>query len=508
MESEDTVEHHDVVIAGSGFSGLGMAIALKRDGIDDLVVLERDDDLGGTWRDNTYPGCACDVPSILYSWSDEQHPDWSRFFAPQPEIWDYMRAVAERHDVVRHVRYGEELLDAAWDDGAQRWSLRTGTGSMTADVLVSAVGALSEPSVPALPGLGSFAGTTFHSARWDHDHDLTGRKVAVIGTGASAIQFVPYIQPHVAELHLFQRTPPWILPRPEWVMSERLKRTFRRVPVVQRALRRAIFTLAEARHTAFTHPRVMAALNERMALKHLADQVPDPELRAKLTPDYRMGCKRILGSSSYYPAVSAPNASVVTAGIREVVPEGIVDEAGRLHEVDTIIFGTGFKVTDLPIGHRVRGRDGRTLVDTWRGSMKAYLGTAVAGFPNLFVLLGPNTGLGHNSVLFMIETQTEHIRRVLAFRRRHGLASIEPREEAQDAFVAEVDRAMEGSVWTAGGCQSWYLDETGRNSTLWPQTVRRFERRLARFVPTDHRLELPRTAPGTPPAAPAEAVPA
>jgi cation diffusion facilitator CzcD-associated flavoprotein CzcO/pimeloyl-ACP methyl ester carboxylesterase len=488
-------EHHEIVIAGSGFSGLGMALQLKADGREGFVILERAGDLGGTWRDNSYPGCACDIPSILYSLTDEQNPGWTRAFARQPEIWQYLRDLAQRRGVLPHLRYGHELLGADWDEAAQRWAIETTQGPFTADVFVSAVGALADPAIPELPGLESFAGRAFHSAQWDHDHDLTGRRVAVIGTGASAVQFLPYIQPEVDRLALFQRTPPWIIPRPEIKISETWRARLTRFPRLRHGLRRTVFGLLDARHIAFQHPRLMAALNEKAALRHLGRQVPDAELRAKLTPDYRMGCKRILGSSTWYPAVTADNVDLVTDGIREVVPEGVVDEAGVLHEVDTIIFGTGFLVTDQPIAHRVRGRDGVALTDVWNGSPEAYYGTSVAGFPNFFMLLGPNTGLGHNSVLLMIEAQLRYVRQALAFRGRQALAAIEPRAEAQAAFVAEVDTAMEGSVWTAGGCQSWYLDATGRNSTLWPDFTFRFRRVRAALRPARRAVRPQRPSP-------------
>ena len=497
-EAESTA--HEVVIIGTGFSGIAMAIACKRDGIEDFVILERADDLGGTWRDNTYPGCACDVPSILYSLTDEQNPHWSRLFAPAAEIWEYLREVAERHGVTAHIRYGQDVQAAAWDEDEQRWEIETNVAVHHARVLITGVGALADPATPALPGLDTFAGRAFHSARWDHDHDLDGRRVGVIGTGASSIQFVPQIQPRVGALRVFQRTPPWILPRGEVNISPQWQQRFERRPWLLHAARGTIFSLLELRHTAFTHPRLMAALNERVALRHIASQVTDPALREKVTPAYRMGCKRILGSNTWYPAISADNAQLVSAGIARVVPDGILDADGVHHQLDTLIFATGFHVVDSPTWSVVHGRDGRSLLDSFDGSPKAYLGTAFAGFPNLFSLLGPGTGLGHNTVLSMIEAQIAYVRQALAFRSGQGLAAIVPRPQAQDAYVAELDAAMEGSVWTAGGCQSWYLDETGRNSTLWPETVRAFQRRVAHFVPTDNELVLPHRAPAAVPA--------
>ena len=487
-----------IAIAGAGLSGLGMAVALRRDGIDDFVVLERADDLGGTWRDNSYPGCACDIASVLYSYSDEQNPQWSRAFAGQAEIWAYMHRVAERHDVAAHMRYGHEVLDARWVAEADRWEIHTTGGDFTAEILISATGALADPAIPPLPGLDRFAGTVFHSARWNHGHDLHGRRVAVVGTGASAIQFVPEIAPHVQQLDLFQRTPPWVLARGNPAIPQRWQRRLARHPRLLARLRQAVFSVYESVHFGFTHPAVMK-LVERRARAHIAREVPDPALRAKLTPDYRLGCKRILGSDAWYPALCRPNVDVVTSGIAEVTPDGIVDRDGTHHPVDTIIFGTGFQVTDPPVSHRIRGRGGALLADRWQGSPEAHLGVGVSGFPNLFMLLGPNTGLGHNSVLLMIEAQIAYLRRLLRYRREHGLATVEPTAKAQAAFVAEVQRGTRGSVWTAGGCLSWYVDPTGRNSTLWPGSVRAYQRRLARFEIGDYATELPRRRPAPEP---------
>jgi cation diffusion facilitator CzcD-associated flavoprotein CzcO len=488
-----------IAIAGAGLAGLGMAIALRRDGIEDFVVLERADDLGGTWRDNSYPGCACDIASVLYSYADEQNPAWSHAFAHQPEIQAYIHDVARRHDVTGHIRYGHEVLEASWDEDAERWRIQTSGGEFSAEILISAVGALADPSIPDLSGLETFAGTVFHSARWDHEHDLSGRRVAVVGTGASAIQFVPEIQPQVSHLDLFQRTPPWVLPRGNPVIPESWRRQFARRPRLMSWLRRTVFSMYETFHYGFRHPAVMR-LAERRARAHIERQVADPALRAKLIPDYRLGCKRVLGSNTWYPALTRDNVDVITAGIAEVTADGIVDADGTHHPVDTIIFGTGFHVSDVPVSHRIRGRGGELLADRWQGSPKAHLGLGVHGYPNLFLLLGPNTGLGHNSVLLMIEAQIAYLRQALRYRRERGVSTLEPTAAAQDAYVAAVDRDTEGSVWTAGGCLSWYVDVTGRNSTLWPGSVRAYQRRLARFEIGDYATQLPRHLPEPEPA--------
>jgi len=494
--------HVRVAIVGSGFAGLCMAIRLKQAGIDDFLVFERGDDVGGTWRDNSYPGCACDVPSHLYSFSFEPNPDWSRTFSPQPEIWDYLRRCADTYGITQHVRLGHEVEAATWDAAQRRWSVVTSRGALTADVVVMGVGALSEPSLPALPGLEDFAGTVFHSARWNHDHDLSGERVAVIGTGASAIQFVPRIQPHVGRLHLFQRSAPWIVPRPDRPVTALERRLYRALPAAQRLVRDWIYWTRESLVVAFRHPRLMT-VSQRLALRHLRRQVPDPQLRARLTPSYRMGCKRILLSDDYYPALTQPNVDVVADGIREVRRGSIVTTDGVEREVDTIIFGTGFRVTDMPAAQLVRGADGALMADLWHGSPRAYLGTSVAGFPNLFMLVGPNTGLGHNSIVFMIESQVAYVMDCLRFMGEHGIATVDVRPEAQRTFNAELQRQMRGTVWMTGGCRSWYLDATGRNAVLWPRSTWGFRRRTRQFDPTAYALE-PRAS-SRPPARAAQA---
>jgi cation diffusion facilitator CzcD-associated flavoprotein CzcO len=475
--------HHRVAVVGAGFGGIGTAIRLKQQGYDDFVVFDRGDDVGGTWRDNTYPGCACDVPSHMYSFSFAPNPHWSRSFSGQPEIWDYLRGCIARYGLRSHLRLRHEVLGAAWDEAAGHWLIDTSQGRYSADVLVAAGGPLNDPAIPNLPGLATFSGEVFHSSRWNHDHDLTGRRVAVIGTGASAIQFVPRIAPDVARLHLFQRTPAWVMPRADRAITGVEKSLFRAFPPAQRAVRAGIYWAREGiMATGFLHPTVMRA-GEAVARRHLYRSVADPQLRDKLTPRYTMGCKRVLLSNDYYPALVRDNVAVVTDGIAEVRPDGIVTEDGILHEVDTIIFGTGFHVTDAPVAQLIRGRDGRTLGETWQGSMRAYQGTSVAGFPNLFMLLGPNTGLGHNSVVFMIECQLTYLLGALRHLDRTGTHAIEPTPQAQETFVTDVDRRMRGTVWTSGGCRSWYLDATGRNSTLWPGYTWSYWLRMRRFDP-------------------------
>lgn len=487
-----TPRHVRIAIVGAGFGGIGAGIRLRRAGERDFQIFDRGAEVGGTWRDNSYPGCACDVPSHVYSLSFAPNPDWSRRFAGQAEIWAYLRRCVDEHGLRPHLRLGHEVRAAAWDDEAARWVIDTSHGRWTADVLVAAAGPLAEPAVPKLPGLETFAGESFHSARWNHDYDLTGRRVAVIGTGASAIQFVPRIAPIVDRLTVFQRTPPWVLPRADRPIAAARRRLYRRLPAARWLTRAALYWGREVAATGFLHPAVMRVA-QRAARRHLHRQVPDPALRATLTPNYTLGCKRVLLSDDYYPALTRSNVEVVTAGIAEVRPDGIVTRDGATHRADAIIFGTGFHVTDMPLARAIRGRDGRSLAEVWQGGMRAYRGTSVTGFPNLFLLLGPNTGLGHNSVIFMIECQLTHLLGLLRHLRATGVPAVEPTPDAQADDAARIDRRMARTVWSRGGCRSWYTDATGRNSTLWPGYSWSYWWRTRRFDAEAYRPVLPRT---------------
>ncbi|WP_284745722.1 flavin-containing monooxygenase [Amycolatopsis sp. RTGN1] len=456
-----------VVIVGTGFSGLGMAIQLRKEGRDDFVILEKAHDVGGTWRDNSYPGCACDIPSHMYSFSFEQNPGWSRAYSPQPEIWRYMREVADKHDLRKFVRFGQEMTGARWDADENRWHVATrGGDEFVAGALVAGVGALHLPQVPELPGIENFAGPAFHSARWRHDVDLKGKKVAVIGTGASAVQFVPKIAPEAGELTLFQRTPPWIMPKADHEMSGRTRALFKAFPPAQRAYRNLLYWLLEARAIGFNGQSWVMKLGQRLAKRNIDRAITDPALRRKVTPDYTMGCKRVLISNDYYPALARDNVDVVTDGVKEVREHSVVDAAGVEHEADVIVYGTGFHVTDAFDDLEIVGRDGRNLGKEWATEgMRTHLGITVAGFPNLFFLLGPNTGLGHNSVVFMIEAQISYVAEALRLAR--GKA-IEPKPEVQERFNVAIQRKLAKGIWTRGGCKSWYLDAKGVNRTIWP----------------------------------------
>jgi cation diffusion facilitator CzcD-associated flavoprotein CzcO len=484
----------DVAIVGAGFGGLGMAIRLKRAGRDDFVVLERASDVGGTWHANTYPGCQCDIPSNLYSFSFAPKSDWTTAYPMRDQILDYLHDCARRFGVESHLELDCELLDAAWDADRGRWDLETSSGRLSARVLVAAPGLLSEPCVPDLPGLDRFEGTTFHTAKWNRDHDLTGERVAVLGTGASAVQVVPAIRERVDRLFVFQRTPPWVIPHLDHPVGPRLRRLYGRVPAAQRLVRATVWGLHELLVPGMARdPRLLRG-HELLARANMRRSVRDPELRSRLTPDYAIGCKRILLSSDWYPAITSPGVELVTSGIREVRERSIVDGDGVERELDTIVFATGFVPSDPPIARRLRGRERRTLSETWRGSPEAYLGTTVAGFPNLFLFYGPNTNLGHNSIVYMLESQMTYVLSALDAMDERGAACVEVRPQVQDVFNEEMQERLQGSVWNSG-CSSWYLDRHGRNSIQWPGFTFEYRRRTRRFEPADYRLSPPVQAP-------------
>jgi len=479
----------DVAIIGAGLAGLGMAIALDKAGRHDYVILEKAGEVGGTWRENTYPGCACDIRSLLYSFSFEPKRDWSRQFPKQPEILGYVRQCVRKYGLAKHIEFGAEAVSMAYDDIAARWTVRLADGrTVDCRVLMTAMGPLHQPNIPEIPGAATFAGPRFHSAQWDHNVDLTGKRVAVIGTGASAIQFVPQVAEAAAQVTVFQRTPPWLLPKRDRPFTPRQHRLFRALPGFQRAYRWLIYWEAEATIVTFTHPK-LAGLGERMALAHIANQIPDPQLRAKVTPSYRMGCKRVLLANDYYPALAKPHVDLVTAPVTGITAAGVTTADGAEHRADVIVYGTGFHVTDAFDHADITGAHGRSIAKAWRDGAEAYLGLAVAGFPNLFVLLGPNSGLGHNSMIFMIESQVHYVLKCLDLIDEKGPLTVT--ETAQRKFNADLQRRLAGSVWTAGGCVSWYLDKAGVNRALWPGSTVGYWRRTRRpaasdFEPADH----------------------
>ncbi|GAB3856132.1 NAD(P)/FAD-dependent oxidoreductase [Nocardioides maradonensis] len=483
-----TTTQVDHLVVGAGFAGLCAAIKLNEAGERDFVVIEKDSDVGGTWHINTYPGAECDVPSQLYSYSFALNPSWSKVYSPQREIWEYTRKVAEDSGTLDRFVFGTAVEDATWDEDQQRWivSTRSTTGvpgtTYAARTVIAGAGGLSEPRLPEIDGIDTFQGEIFHSARWNHDVDLAGKRVAVIGTGASAIQLVPELQKVVGHMDVYQRTPNWIIPRNERAFSAFEKAVFRHVPGAQRALRSFVYGTLEARVPAFARfPQAMRAV-EMQGKKNIAKGISDPELRAKVTPSYRAGCKRILISNKWYPALDADNVGLVTDPIAKITGNAVVTADGVERPIDVLVVATGFYVTEPPIAQHITGRGGRTLADVWdEAGMAAYKGTTIHGFPNLFQVVGPNTALGHSSMIFIIESQVRYVVEAAKAMRANGVAAVEPTREAQNAWTAEIRRRMKPTVWQTGGCASWYLDKFGNNTTLWPGQTFTFRQHLRTF---------------------------
>ncbi len=475
----DHVRH---LVIGAGFSGLGAAIKLSEAGEHDFVVLEKGDDVGGTWRANTYPGAACDVPSQLYSFSFAPNPDWSMSFSPQAEIHAYLRRVADESGTLDRFFFRTTMLEARWDDDAQLWRVATDRGDLTATTIISGSGGLSEPKLPDIVGIDSFSGEVFHSARWDHDVDLAGKRVAVIGTGASAIQIVPEVAKVAGHVDVYQRTAPYVIPRNDRAYTRIERLAFRRFPALMKAYRAAIYLARETYVPGFTLEPRLAAPARAMALANIRKGIDDPALRDRVTPDYLIGCKRILISNTYYPTLAADHVDLVTDPIAKVTGNAVVTADGVERPIDVLVVATGFHTTEQPIARHIVGRDGRSLADVWseRG-MAGYKGTTVHGFPNLFQIVGANTGLGHSSMVLMIEAQLAYVIDAVRTMRIHQYAAVEPRQDVQDDWNRDLQRRMERTVWSSGGCASWYLDSHGRNTVLWPRTTYTFRRLLARF---------------------------
>ena len=484
---------YEAVVVGAGFAGLAATMALRHSGIDDVLVLERAASLGGTWRDNTYPGVACDIPSHLYGFADHPNPDWSGVYATGREIRAYLERVAADEGIVP--RLESPLTAAAWDDEWGVWRLRIGGPhpvDVTAHALVLACGRLTEPRIPDVPGLAEFDGPVFHSSRWRHDIDLDGARIAVVGTGASAVQLVPELA-RTSHVTLFQRSPAWIVPRGARAYTHAERRRFRERPELLAALREDLFTEGEARFASRSGDAAASALARDVALDHLHDQVSEPALRASLTPGYAFGCKRVLLSDDFYPAVASDAVTLEASALASVEGGTLVAASGRRHEADAIVFATGFVSTQQPYADLVTGEHG-TLAEHWSDGMTSYASTMVSGFPNLFVLDGPNASLGHNSSVLMIEEQAAYLARTLAFRYEatlDGVLRVDP--AAERAYTAEIDRAAASTPWITGGCRNWYVDErSGRLTLLWPGTVTAFRQRLARaegseFLPAPTR---------------------
>ena len=465
--SDANATFHTIII-GSGFAGIGMAVALKKAGLGDFLILEKQHDVGGVWRDNTYPGAACDVPSHLYSFSFEPNPNWSRVFAPQAEIHQYLQHCAQKYGLLPSIRFGCEVANAHYHEDLSRWSVTLRSGQiLRARFVVTATGQLSRPVYPKLEGMDQFKGHVCHSAHWDHRHDLTGQRVAVIGTGASAIQFVPAIAGQVSQLTVFQRSAAYILPRPDGPYAAWRKALFKKLPWTMKLHRARIYAQYESRAVAFTRIKALMHLAVGLPFKGLLHrQVPDPALRARLTPDYPIGCKRILLSNEYLATMVQPHVNLVTQGIRRITADGVETADGQHHAVDAIVYGTGFAATEFLAPMTITGRAGRELNDVWRKGAQAYLGMTVPGFPNFFMLYGPNTNLGHSSIIYMLESQIAHVLRCMKAAHQAGASAMEVDETRYARFNGTVQKRLTATVWQ--GCKSWYVDANGHNSTNWP----------------------------------------
>ncbi|MFN5703768.1 MAG: flavin-containing monooxygenase [Gammaproteobacteria bacterium] len=457
-----------VLIIGTGFGGLGMAIQLQKSGISDFMLLEKADAIGGTWRDNSYPGAACDVPSHLYSYSFEPKIDWSSKFAPQAEIHAYMQHCVDKYGLAKHVRLRSEVISAAFDEAAGLWRVTLDNGEeLAAPVLISACGQLNQPAYPALPGIDQFQGQAFHSARWRHDIDLSGKRVAVIGTGASAIQFVPQIQPKVAQLRLFQRSPAYVLAKPDrhyrtWELA-----LMRRMPWLQVIDRGFEYLYHEVRGLAFISMPWLMKVYRFSFERHLNKYIRDPHLRAQLQPDYPMGCKRILISNDFYPALARPNVNVISSAISHVSADAIITADGREHPCDVLIYGTGFTATDFLAPMRIRGLGGLELNQAWQDGAEAYKGISVNGFPNLFILYGPNTNLGHNSIIYMLESQFRYVLGCLSLLRVQNARYMDVKAPVQQRFNQRIQLRSHRTIWEQG-CTSWYKTASGKSTNNWP----------------------------------------
>lgn len=457
----------DVAIVGAGFSGIGMAIVLVRAGRRNFIVLDKSDGIGGTWRNHDYPGCACDTASAIYSYSFPPLADWTRRYGPHAEILAYLRDCVRVYRLAGNIHTNAAMASATYDEALGHWRVATRRGVVNARILILGMGALQAPALPRIRGLSTFGGDAFHSAAWDHACDLAGKRVAVIGTGASAAQIVPAIAADVDRLYVCQRTASWVLPKRDRSIPSWERRLFRALPALARARRYTEYWRNERLGLGILRPWARRIL-EWAALRHLQGQVTDSALRTRLTPDYAIGCKRILFSDDYYRTFNAPHVELVDESIEQITPDGIRTADGTELPVDTIVYATGYHVTDLFWFLKLTGRNGTRIAEIWRNGIESYLGTAVAGFPNMFLLVGPNSGLGHNSTIFMIEAQLRYITRCLDLMDRQGADTIEVRAEVQADYNRELREKLAGSVWEAGGCRSWYVDADGINRALWP----------------------------------------
>jgi cation diffusion facilitator CzcD-associated flavoprotein CzcO len=484
-------ETTSVAIVGAGFGGIGLGIRLRQAGIESFTILDRADGVGGVWRDNTYPGLTCDIPSHLYSFSFEPNYEWTRRFARQPEILTYLERCVDKHRLRDRLRLSTEVTAARFDSGSGKWRVELGDGgAIEADVLVTATGQLSQPAYPSIPGMRDFRGRLFHSARWDHEYDLTGKRVGVIGTGATAIQLVPEIAPGVEHLDIFQRSAPWVVPKPDRPYRPRERALYRRLPWIQALSRLRIYLFYELLSLGFSGRRWLHRPLERSYESRLRSEVSNPELRARLRPDYPLGCKRILVSDDWLATLTRPNVEVVSDAIAEIVPDGVVTDCGELRELDAIILATGFASRDFLAPMAVTGIDGMDLNEAWSEGAEAYLGLAVSGFPNMFMLYGPNTNLGAGSVVYMLESQIRYVVGAMLELQRNAARYLDVRRDVHDRFSAEMQQRLAGTVWTAG-CSNWYVTESGRVTNNWPGVAYEYRRRTRDFQIDDYRVAQP-----------------
>ncbi len=485
----DDHHHYEQLIIGAGFAGIGMAIKLKESGYHNFIIVERDRHLGGTWFVNNYPGAACDVQSHLYSYSFDQNPNWSRTFGSQREILQYIERCAEKYKITPHFRFSTNVTGAEFDSEKGIWNVTTSTGNYTCKYLIACSGGLSQPSLPTFPGIENFKGEKFHSAQWNHQVNLRGKTVAVIGTGASAIQIVPAIATEVKQLHLYQRTPPWILPKPDRPMRNWERKLFRNIPATMHFYRELLYWRNELFATGFVKNPAMMKLAKWAALRHIKSKIIEEVLRGKVTPTYTVGCKRVLLSNNYYPALNRKNVDVITEGIDQITETGVQTKDGNLRAADVIIFATGFYAADGVVVYDIKGRNGIDLNEAWKNGAEAYLGTSISGFPNLFLIVGPNTGLGHSSMIIMIEAQIHYIMEALKDEQTKTATYIDVKKEVQKVYNDELQEQLKHTVWQTGGCQSWYQDKNGKNVTLWPGYTFTFRKRTKKFDATKYEMK-------------------
>ncbi len=491
-----TVKEYDIAIIGAGFAGLGTAIRLKKQGTTNFIIFERANEIGGTWRDNTYPGCACDIPSLLYSYSFEPNPNWTRSFSKQGEIFEYMKGCMDKWNLRDQIQFNTEIASAAFDKNKGRWHIADKVGnSYTTRLLISAAGPFNEALIPNIKGRDRFQGESFHSLHWKHDYDLKGKRVAVVGTGASAIQFVPEIAPVVDKLYVFQRTAPYIAPKPDKEFTEVAHKRFKRFPWYQRFWREFIYWFLEWQGTAQYSDNARRAARKKLSLDHLDTQIKDPELKKKLTPDYAFGCKRVLISENYYPALARENVELISEGAGEIKPNSICAKSGQEFEVDTIIYGTGFYTTEFPNIYKVYGKEGRNVFEKFNEEgPEAYLGMAVTDYPNFLFMVGPNSGLGHNSIIHMMESQLNYIldywKKLSKTSNPNTYFDIKPNVQA--AFNKDIQEKLSKMVWSSGGCKSYYLkNNDGKNTSIWPGSTMTYRSKTKKMILKEYDITTP-----------------